>query len=159
MPFSIFHLINQKYGVYASYSCDYVQVPQEGGSGGYARELSWDDEDSSEGIINSYYIWLLSDLHLLSRFLAGFATCILTSYLITQDGKPYILSIEAGPTSDDANPNFNFVGKSVFKNLEDMRYYENECVAHKTLKAKAASELELEGIMTVYYAPTFSASL
>jgi hypothetical protein len=84
---------------------------------------------------------------------------ILTSYLIAQDGKPYILSLEAGPTSDDSNPNFNFVGKSIFKNLEDLVYYEKECVAHKTLKAKAARELELQGIMTVYYTSSFSASL
>jgi hypothetical protein len=85
---------------------------------------------------------------------------ILTSYPPRQDGKPYILSFEAGPTSDDSNPNVNFVGKSVFKNLEDMMYYANECVAHKALKAKVASELELEGPpMTVYYTPAFSASL
>ena len=85
---------------------------------------------------------------------------ILTSYPTEQDGKPYILSFEAGPTSDDSNPNVNFVAKSVFKNLEDMKYYENECVAHKKLKAKVASELEMQGPpMTVYYTPTFSASL
>jgi len=85
---------------------------------------------------------------------------MLTCYPIGQDGKPYILSIEAGPTSDDSNPNFNFVGKSVFESLEDMKYYENECVAHKTLKAKVARELELEGVpMTVYYTPTFSSGL
>jgi hypothetical protein len=84
---------------------------------------------------------------------------ILTSYPTAQDGKPYVLSIEAGPTSDDSNLNFNFVGKSVFKNLEDMMYYDKECVAHKKLKANVAKELDLQGIMTVYYTPAFSASL
>jgi hypothetical protein len=93
--------------------------------------------------------------------LAGFRlVSILTFYLIAQDGKPYILSIESGPTSDDSNPNCNFVGKTIFKNLEDMKYYQNECVAHKKLKAKVASELAVQGPpTTVYYTPILSMSL
>jgi len=40
-----------------------------------------------------------------------------------------------------------------------MVYYEKECPAHLKLKAKIASELELKGIMTVYFTPAFSGSL
>ena len=38
---------------------------------------------------------------------------------------------------------------SVFSSKEDMDYYDNECEAHKALKA-VAKELN-EGIMTVYF--------
>jgi hypothetical protein len=47
----------------------------------------------------------------------------------------------------------------VFKNLEDMEYYDKECEAHKKLKAKVAAELEVNGVMTVFYTPGLSASL
>lgn len=95
-----------------------------------------------------------------SCLLTGFRlVSILTFYPIAQDGKPYILSIESGPTLDDSNPNCNFVNKTIFKNLEDMKYYENECAAHKRLKARVASELAVEGPpTTVYYTPILSVS-
>ena len=36
--------------------------------------------------------------------------------------------------------------------MEDMKYYDDECDAHKTLKANAKT-LGVEGIMMIYYDP------
>ncbi len=73
-----------------------------------------------------------------------------------QDGKPYIQSIEAGPTVNDSNLDYNFVAATVFKNMEDCQYYENECAAHKSLKAKAMKDLELQGIAAIRFTSAFS---
>jgi len=77
----------------------------------------------------------------------------------SKDGKPYILSLQAGPAYDDArSQGYTFVAKSEFKSKADMDYYDTECEAHKTLKA-AAKKLEVQGIMTVYYEPAVVAAL
>ena len=74
-----------------------------------------------------------------------------------QDGAPYILSLEAGPTEDDErNQGFTFVAKTVFKNKEDFEYYDKECEAHKEFKAKAKS-LDVQGMMMIYYTPAIAA--
>ena len=44
------------------------------------------------------------------------------------------------------------MAKSEFSSLDDMKYYDDECEAHKTLKIGAKS-LGVEGVMTVYYPP------
>jgi len=70
-----------------------------------------------------------------------------------KDGKPYILSLQAGPVFDDArSAGFTFVAKSEFKTVEDMKYYDNDCEAHKALKLNAKT-LGVEGMMMVYYDP------
>ncbi|KAF3072903.1 hypothetical protein CFAM422_004578 [Trichoderma lentiforme] len=70
-----------------------------------------------------------------------------------KDGHPYILSIAAGPAEpDQRSQGFTFVSKSEFASLEDMKYYDEECVAHQALK-KVAMTLGVEGIMTVYFKP------
>jgi len=76
-----------------------------------------------------------------------------------KDAKPYILSLEAGLALEDArNQGYTLVAKSEFKDLDDMKYYDNDCEAHKTLKAGAKS-LGVEGVLTVYYPPGVVASL
>jgi len=71
----------------------------------------------------------------------------------SKDGKPYILSLHAGPLFEDARSNgFTFAAKSEFASTEDMKYYDDDCEAHKTLKLKAKS-LGIEGLMMVYYDP------
>ncbi|KIN01562.1 hypothetical protein OIDMADRAFT_19345 [Oidiodendron maius Zn] len=76
-----------------------------------------------------------------------------------KDGKPYILSLEAGPAYEDARSNgFTFVAKSEFSNLDDMKYYDTDCTAHSTLKNNV-KDLGIEGIMTTYYSPGVSAGL
>ncbi|KAL7913513.1 hypothetical protein GGI35DRAFT_212158 [Trichoderma velutinum] len=70
-----------------------------------------------------------------------------------KDGQPYILSMAAGPAEpDQRSQGFTFVAKSEFASLEDMKYYDEECVAHQALK-KAAGTLGVEGVMTVYFKP------
>jgi len=71
----------------------------------------------------------------------------------TRNGSPYILSLAAGPAKpDERSQGFTFVAKSEFKNMDDWKYYDVECEAHKTLK-KGAATLGVEGILTVYYEP------
>lgn len=38
-------------------------------------------------------------------------------------------------------------------------YYDQECEAHKAFKAKAKANLQVEGIMSVWFTPGFSASI
>lgn len=73
----------------------------------------------------------------------------LTCEFTTQDGKPYILSLAAGPAYDDArSQGYTLVAKSEFKDLEDMKYYDEGCEAHSELK-KGAKTLGVEGVMTI----------
>ncbi|PYI02200.1 hypothetical protein BO78DRAFT_400706 [Aspergillus sclerotiicarbonarius CBS 121057] len=53
-----------------------------------------------------------------------------------KDGKPYILSTAAGASfPDERNNGFNLSVKTTFASMEDMVYYDEECEAHKALKA------------------------
>jgi len=75
----------------------------------------------------------------------------------SRNGKPYILSMEAGPTYDDArNRGFTFVSKTVFKNRDDHDFYDKDCPAHKKFKQmmsdRGINTLE-QGLMTVFYTP------
>src|SRR6187402_1458833 len=68
-----------------------------------------------------------------------------------QDGKPYILSLEAGPLFDDVrSQGFTYAAKSEFASKEDMAYYDTDCEAHATLKA-GAKDFGIHGMMMVYY--------
>ncbi|RDW80108.1 hypothetical protein BP6252_04746 [Coleophoma cylindrospora] len=84
---------------------------------------------------------------------------ILANYLTLsktqlKDGKPYILSLEAGVAEDDPrSQGFTIVAKSVFKNMDDMKYYDTECAAHEKLKV-GNKALGVEGLMTVFYSPS-----
>ncbi|KAH8811632.1 hypothetical protein F5884DRAFT_749999 [Xylogone sp. PMI_703] len=71
-----------------------------------------------------------------------------------KEGKPYIVNLQAGEAYDDTrSQGYTFIAKSEFKTKEDMDYYDTECEAHKVLKTKA-KDLNVEGILTVYYHPT-----
>jgi len=70
-----------------------------------------------------------------------------------KDGKPYILSLHAGPLFEDhRSAGFTFASKSEFASVADMKYYDDECEAHKVLKAKG-TKLGIEGVMMVYFDP------
>lgn len=56
---------------------------------------------------------------------------------------------------DPRSQGFTLVCEAEFANLDDMRYYDNECPAHANLKA-AAKNLTVDGIMTVYFRPKIS---
>ncbi|KAJ2905983.1 Stress responsive A/B Barrel domain-containing protein [Zalerion maritima] len=70
-----------------------------------------------------------------------------------KDGKPYILSMNAGPAMDDPrSQGVTVVSKTEFTSLDDMKYYEEECAAHKELK-KFNQANQIAKPMTVYFAP------
>jgi len=55
-----------------------------------------------------------------------------------QDGKPYILSVEAQrPVNDPRTQGFNVLAQTTFSSLEDVKYYDEKCEAHASLKAFA----------------------
>lgn len=71
-------------------------------------------------------------------------------YVRHQDGKPYILSAAVGQSFDDPrNKGYNVSVKTTFGSMEDMKYYDTECEAHKALKAVAKPVVE--DILTTYY--------
>ncbi|PVH73686.1 hypothetical protein DL98DRAFT_606424, partial [Cadophora sp. DSE1049] len=71
-----------------------------------------------------------------------------------KDGKPYIISVEAGAAfADQRSQGYTVAVVSVFASKEDMVYYDNECEAHGRLKAVAKSIHE--GVMMVYFESIF----
>jgi hypothetical protein len=66
----------------------------------------------------------------------------LTGFLAKQDGKPYILSIEANcPVNDPRTQGFNVLAQTTFSSLEDVKYYDEKCEAHASLKAFAKDKV------------------
>lgn len=65
--------------------------------------------------------------------------------------------MQAGPANGTVkDQGFNFVAKSVFKNREDMAYYETECAAHNEFRAFLKEHAPVTGLMTVHFTPGFS---
>ncbi|OLN85745.1 hypothetical protein CCHL11_07770 [Colletotrichum chlorophyti] len=70
------------------------------------------------------------------------------------NGKPYILSMVVGPAMDDPrSQGYTLVAKTEFASLEDMRYYDDECEAHNALKVFVKENLDVGGVMSVYFEP------
>ncbi|KAJ5195371.1 Dimeric alpha-beta barrel [Penicillium cinerascens] len=68
----------------------------------------------------------------------------------TKDGKPYIVAAAVGQSIDDPrNQGFNISVKTTFASMEDMKYYDTECEAHKALKAVAGPVKE--DVLTTFY--------
>ncbi|KAK0269942.1 hypothetical protein LTR35_014408 [Friedmanniomyces endolithicus] len=60
-----------------------------------------------------------------------------------KDGKPYILETSAHKAIDDPrNSGYNLVAVTKYASMEDVKYYDEECEAHKQLKAFATGKLE-----------------
>ncbi|KAG9236109.1 hypothetical protein BJ875DRAFT_246556 [Amylocarpus encephaloides] len=93
----------------------------------------------------------------IKQFLEDYKELSATS---TKDGKPYILSLAVGPAKPDArSQGWTLVSKSEFASLGDMKYYDEDCEAHKSLKEKAKA-FGLPGApLTVYYEPEVSAKI
>ncbi|KAL7905162.1 stress responsive A/B barrel domain-containing protein [Trichoderma velutinum] len=67
-----------------------------------------------------------------------------------KNNKPYILSVTAGSTKPDQRAQgYTVAVHSEFESLDDMVYYDNECVAHAELKAFA--KMVHQGAMMVYF--------
>ncbi|KAI1383803.1 stress responsive A/B barrel domain protein [Hypoxylon trugodes] len=68
-----------------------------------------------------------------------------------KDGQPYIQSVIAGRAlPDERSRGYTLVGKTIFRNLDDMKYYDKECEAHKRFKAHAAPR-RVGDVLTVYF--------
>jgi hypothetical protein len=60
-----------------------------------------------------------------------------------QDGSAYILRCVAGPAVDDArSQGYTLAAQTTFSNLDDMKFYDNECEAHAALKAVAKGKVD-----------------
>ncbi|KFY84081.1 hypothetical protein V500_09636 [Pseudogymnoascus sp. VKM F-4518 (FW-2643)] len=71
-----------------------------------------------------------------------------------KNGAPYILDIQAGKAFPDQRAQgFTLAVATVFKNKEDMVFYDTECTGHMGIKevAKAVHE----GVMMVYFESIF----
>jgi hypothetical protein len=80
--------------------------------------------------------------------------------IIHQDNKPYILSMQAGPAQGHVrDQGYTFVTKSVFKNKEDMEFFEKECPAHEEYKVFLKKNAPVEGVMAVFFQAGFSYEL
>ena len=67
-----------------------------------------------------------------------------------KDGKPYILNAAVGQSfPDPRNKGYTISVKTTFASMEDMKYYDNDCEAHKALKA-VAGPLK-EDVLTTFY--------
>ncbi|KAK7403060.1 hypothetical protein QQX98_011171 [Neonectria punicea] len=67
-----------------------------------------------------------------------------------KDGKPYIISVQAGVTKPDQRAQgYTIAVISAFTSVEDMAYYDNECAAHAELKGFAKSVHQ--GAMMVFF--------
>ncbi|EPS39072.1 hypothetical protein H072_7160 [Dactylellina haptotyla CBS 200.50] len=68
-----------------------------------------------------------------------------------KDGKPYILSLSAGKTKDDQRrKGYTLCALSTFASVDDMKYYDTDCEAHKALKAVVATGRIEEMPLTVF---------
>lgn len=69
---------------------------------------------------------------------------------MTQDGKPYILSVKAGHSCDDTrNQGYTVAVTTIFASMEDFMFYDTQREAHKELKAFATSVHK--GNLVVFY--------
>ncbi|KAF2844939.1 hypothetical protein T440DRAFT_473002 [Plenodomus tracheiphilus IPT5] len=67
-----------------------------------------------------------------------------------KNGRPYILSVEAGTTQQDARAQgYTIAATSVFESEEDLKYYDEGCEAHAELRGFVRSVSE--GFLMVYF--------
>jgi hypothetical protein len=98
----------------------------------------------------SRYVFICS-LYNLGRDAKSDYPTHLRSNINVQDGKPYILSVQAGATiPDPRSQGHTLAVRTVFESLEDMRYYDSECEAHKALKRVAVGKREGD-VLAVYF--------
>lgn len=63
----------------------------------------------------------------------------------------------AGPAQGHVKEQgYTFVTKSVFRNKEDMEYYEKECEGHLEYKKFLRENAPVEGLMACYFIPSVS---
>ncbi|KAF2089642.1 stress responsive A/B barrel domain-containing protein [Saccharata proteae CBS 121410] len=68
-----------------------------------------------------------------------------------KDNTPYILSARASQVIEDPagrNQGYTVCAQTLFADLEDMKFYDVDCEAHKAIKAFLKPKAQ--GVMTVY---------
>jgi hypothetical protein len=82
----------------------------------------------------------------------------LANEIKSQDGKPYILSMQAGRTRAHVNidQGYTLVAKTVFKSMEDVEYYIDGCEAHQAFKVYLKENATPEGLMSICFTPEVS---
>ncbi|KIW00218.1 uncharacterized protein PV09_08258 [Verruconis gallopava] len=90
--------------------------------------------------------------------LKGFETFAKTQ---TKEGKPYILSMEAGPARGSVrDQGYTFVTKSVFTCVDDQKFYEDKCPAHQEYKTFLKENTSgVSGLISVNFEPSCSFSI
>ena len=70
---------------------------------------------------------------------------------MNKDGAPYIEACNAGQTvGDPRSQGYTLCAQMVFRSLDDMKYYDEQCEAHAALKAAAKGKIEPPP-MVVYF--------
>ncbi|EAW13721.1 Dabb family protein [Aspergillus clavatus NRRL 1] len=68
-----------------------------------------------------------------------------------RNAEPYIVSVQAGRMMPDArSKGYTLAVKTTFRNLDDMRFYDTDCAAHKRLKTVAGPRREGD-VFTAYF--------
>ncbi|KAG9248600.1 stress responsive A/B barrel domain-containing protein [Calycina marina] len=72
-----------------------------------------------------------------------------------KNGKPYILSMEAGPINGGQvkDRGFTFLMKSVFKSQEDMEFYMTKCEGHEAYKVYLKENAPVTALQAVTFTP------
>jgi len=68
----------------------------------------------------------------------------------SKDGKPYISNVKASKLyPDPRSQGFTVAAQTTFENVEDMKYYDEDCAAHKELKGVVGPKQQ--GLMMIYF--------
>jgi len=68
-----------------------------------------------------------------------------------KDGKPYMVGCSASKLHNDPrSQGYTLVARTSFHSLEDMKYYDEECDAHKALKGVVGPKVAGGPPLTVY---------
>ncbi|CAN8100301.1 unnamed protein product [Discula destructiva] len=70
-----------------------------------------------------------------------------------KDGKPYIVYLCAGLSNPDdpRHKGYTVISQSKFRTMEDMKFYDESCVAHQELKAVVKGLGVEEPPLSVYF--------
>ena len=62
------------------------------------------------------------------------------------------------PEADPRAQGYTLAAKTEFASADDMKYYDEECPAHKQLKG-VAKTLTMEGVLSVFFKPTITGGI
>jgi hypothetical protein len=86
-------------------------------------------------------------------------TILILAGRVVQDGKPYILSMQAGRIREHFHleQGYTLVAKNVFKSMDDVQYYiDGRCEAHDAYRAYLKENVPPQGLMSFCFTPEHS---